>query len=461
MASLPLRALAVVALAAASSAVAQPVLIDDFEDGDLSTMFVFAGAEPGVLSTITNTPDGSAFALRFEVDADQYGGFTGFGQPVQGGPVDVTGFQNPVLEFDFSANGSFTFEINFQNTGGGGEGEIRNALRLTGDNGTWRRYALPLASFFPTNAATFEYDDVFQYVFTVVDAVGDSNPATAETELVLDNIRVVEGQSFSNALTAFNFDDGDFSSFFFFAGGEGIAASATTSTPDGSANAFHGEIDGDEYNGFAGFGSTIAGAPINLTGQESLNFFLRTNGSAVMEVNLQTNAPAGGNEGRERIRVSDTGGAYRQVSIPLSAFIQSSATAPDFTQVYNVVLTFVDVPGDANPGTTEFQFDIDAIGFGEQLPPVASEPAPELAARPVLFPNPTAGTATLRLDLAAPTALRVDVTDVLGRVVATLADGAAPAGPVQMSVPELGTGVYFVRVRTATGVTTAPLSVVR
>lgn len=461
MAPLSLRTLAAVALAAASSVAAQPVLIDDFEDGDLSSAFVFAGGEPGLLGTTATTPDGSAFAVQFEVDADQYGGFSGFGQPIDGGAVSVTGFSNPVLEFDLSALGTLTLEINFQNTGGGGNGEIRNALRIVGGTGVYRRYALPLASFFRTNPASFEFDDVAQYVFTVVDAVGDGNPATTETRVLIDNIRVVEGQSFDNALSAFNFDSGDFSAFFFFAGGEGIAASSTTDTPDGSAFAFRGEIDGDEYNGFAGFGATIAGAPIDVTGQRSLNFFLRANGDAVMEVNIQSDAPAGGNEVRERFRVRNTGGTYRRISLPLEAFIQSSASSANLAAVYNVVMTFVDVPGDGNPATTEFAFEIDAVGFGVQLPPVTSETPPTLAAPLALYPNPTASTATLRVDLATASALRVDVVDLLGRVVATLADGAAPAGSLRMDVPALGPGLYVVRVRTETGTATSRLSVVR
>lgn len=448
---------------AAPLATAQPLVIDDFEDGNLSTMFVFSGGAPGVLGLTPETPDGSAFAVQFDVDADRYGGFTGFGQPIDGGAVSITGFQNPVLELDIAATGTFTLEINFQNTGGGGNGEIRNALRFVGAGGTYRRYALSMASFFTTNAASFEFDDVFQYVFTVLDAQGDGNPATNETRLRIDNIRVVEGQRFENARVAFDFDNGDLSPFFFFAGGEGISPSLTSDTPDGSPLAFRGQIDGDEFGGFAGFGATIPGAPVDARPFRALNFFLRANSSAVMEVNLQTGAAVGGNEGRERLRVSDTGGAYKPVSIPLEAFIQSSPNAPNLADVYNVVFTFVGVPGDGNTATAEFQFDIDAVGFGVQLPPVSSEAGPEAASRLVAYPNPSAGATTIAFDLAAAAHVHAEVYDALGRRVYTLASGLEAAGPVRLGVPAgaLPPGVYTVRVQTSEGVSATRFTVIR
>lgn len=463
----PSRLFSAAAFAAASLLATAPsaqVVIDDFENGIGPGEFVFAGAEPGVLSLTTDTPEGSGSAVQFDVDADEYGGFTGFGQPVEGGALDVTGVMNPVVTFDVAATGTFTLEVNFQNTGGGGEGEIRNALRFNGGTDGYQTFRLTLPSFFTTNAQTFEYDDVFQYVFTVLDAVGDGDTGTAETSVQIDNVQVVEGLSFETNLSAFDFDSGDFSEFFFFAGGEGIMAAPTTDTPDGSANAFNGMLDGDEFGGFAGFGATIAGAPIDVTGTESLNFFLRTNGPATLEVNIQTDAASGGNEVRERIALSDTEGAYRMYSIPLEAFIQSSANAANLASVYNLVFTLVDIPGDSDPGTSEFSFDLDGVGFGVQAPPVAAEALPEvLDAAPTVYPNPTAGAATVSFELTEPTALQVAVFDVLGRRVATLAEGPQAAGPVQLAVRSgtLVPGTYLVRVQTEVGATTTRLTVAR
>lgn len=446
---------------------AQPIIVDDFEDGIGPGEFIFAGGEPGMLSITSETLDGSTSALQFDVDADDYGDFTGFGQPIQGGPLDISGVQDGVLVFDAAATGTFNLEINLQNTGGGGEGEIRNVLRFANADGTYKRYRLSLASFLPTNAAVFDLDDVAQYVWTVgPGAAGDGSGATMETQIRIDNVQIQEGLGFNTVVSAYDFDDGDFSDtngFFYFAGGEGITAAATTDTPDGSANGFSGTIDGDEYGDFAGLGSTFVGAPLDVTSQESFNFWLRTNGPATMEVNLQTDAAAGGNEGREVIRVGDTGGVYQRYSIPLEAFVQSSANAPNLSSVFNFVFTFVQLPGDGDTGSTEFAFDLDGLGFGTQTTAVSNELPPSLADAPSVFPNPTAGTATVAFELTTPSALRVDVFDVLGRQVATLADGEQAAGSVRLGVPSgtLTPGTYLVRVQTEAGIATTRLTVVR
>ena len=111
----------------------------------------------------------------------------------------------------------------------------------------------------------------------------------------------------------------------------------------------------------------------------------------------------GGNEGRERIRLSDTGGAYERYSIPLEAFFQTGAT-PQLANVYNFVFTFVELTGDGNTGTTEFEFAIDALGFGTQAGAVAGEapPRPSPPRRPCtptppLAPRRSASTSPRRL----------------------------------------------------------------
>jgi len=88
---------------------------------------------------------------------------------------------------------------------------------------------------------------------------------------------------------------------------------------------------------------------------------------------------------------------------------------------------------------------------------VAAEALPD-AERVALAvaPNPTAGATTLAVSLAAPTAVRLDVLDVLGRTVATLLDGPLGAGThtARLDGASLAPGVYAVRLtadgRTAT-----------
>ena len=80
----------------------------------------------------------------------------------------------------------------------------------------------------------------------------------------------------------------------------------------------------------------------------------------------------------------------------------------------------------------------------------AAADAPEAAALRISAPRPTpaAGRATLTVDVPAAQTLRVTVADALGRTVATLHDGPAPAGPLVLTadVSALAPGVYVVRV---------------
>ena len=79
--------------------------------------------------------------------------------------------------------------------------------------------------------------------------------------------------------------------------------------------------------------------------------------------------------------------------------------------------------------------------------PVASEPGPE-GARLSLgasFPNPAVSTAHVPIRLAADGHVRLDVLDALGRVVATLENGALPAGEhvATWNVERYPSGVYL------------------
>ena len=63
-------------------------------------------------------------------------------------------------------------------------------------------------------------------------------------------------------------------------------------------------------------------------------------------------------------------------------------------------------------------------------------------------PTPASGRVTLRVDVPAAQPLRVTVVDALGRTVATLHDGPAPAGTLTLAadVAGLAPGIYVVRV---------------
>lgn len=94
---------------------------------------------------------------------------------------------------------------------------------------------------------------------------------------------------------------------------------------------------------------------------------------------------------------------------------------------------------------------VDYLGV-EMAAVVGTDDAPEASGAPRLgpaAPNPFSGVTTLTYRLAAPGAVRLDVLDVTGRRVATLADGpqAAGAHTVRFDASGLSNGVYLVRLQ--------------
>lgn len=94
---------------------------------------------------------------------------------------------------------------------------------------------------------------------------------------------------------------------------------------------------------------------------------------------------------------------------------------------------------------------------------VASEQAPVNASLVLTVgPNPSRGAVRVALMLSAPTAVRVDVVDALGRHVETLHDGAV-AGNVSFTfdASSLAGGVYYVTSTSETGRVVTPFTVLR
>ncbi|MEZ4698679.1 MAG: T9SS type A sorting domain-containing protein, partial [Rhodothermales bacterium] len=69
-----------------------------------------------------------------------------------------------------------------------------------------------------------------------------------------------------------------------------------------------------------------------------------------------------------------------------------------------------------------------------------------------VYPNPFSEQATIRLSTEQPDYVRVEVFDLLGRVVARLADGPVTAGTHELGFDgaDLAAGVYFIRIETGT-----------
>lgn len=78
-------------------------------------------------------------------------------------------------------------------------------------------------------------------------------------------------------------------------------------------------------------------------------------------------------------------------------------------------------------------------------------------------PNPVAGTAHVRISLAAPRHVSLAVYDALGRRVVTLRNGPAPAGELRATwdASAAAPGIYLVRARVGSTVSTCTLTVTR
>ena len=144
--------------------------------------------------------------------------------------------------------------------------------------------------------------------------------------------------------------------------------------------------------------------------------------------------------------------------LTLSAFVVS-ATA---------FFSDVTVPGTIAGGNPGFDPDFAALAGGpfsaSTRGTVALAPgASGAAVLRLVGPNPTAGRTRLVLTLGAPEALRADLVDALGRTVAVLHDGPAPAGDVVLTAgaARLPAGVYVVRVAGETTRAAQRITVVR
>ncbi|MEM6782258.1 MAG: FG-GAP-like repeat-containing protein [Bacteroidota bacterium] len=149
---------------------------------------------------------------------------------------------------------------------------------------------------------------------------------------------------------------------------------------------------------------------------------------------------------------------------PTRAFFEQTAPGV-FEERPDVIDAFPDLAPsrDIMTGDVEGDGDLDIVfrardGFDyyrNDAIVVADEPTAQVPDTPALdaaYPNPFRDAATLTLALPEAQAVRVALYDVLGREVALLHDGTAPAGPLTLRVDgrRLASGVYVVRAEGAT-----------
>ena len=153
-----------------------------------------------------------------------------------------------------------------------------------------------------------------------------------------------------------------------------------------------------------------------------------------------------------------------QGTTPAELFVPTKMNKPVSAVFTGNRLAIVDL-GVLEPGIDLFQSNTGKVWLLVNTNPSSSEPTADAAGvtlRPVL-PNPASGAATVAFDLAAPSAVRLTVTDVLGREVAVVAEGSHAAGTHNASVATaaLPAGIYVVRLDAGGTVQTRRLTVVR
>ena len=78
------------------------------------------------------------------------------------------------------------------------------------------------------------------------------------------------------------------------------------------------------------------------------------------------------------------------------------------------------------------------------------------------YPNPFTGSSVVSFELPSSSDVRLEVFDVMGRLVATLAQGSLPAGVHEASFESdnLPNGMYLVRLQTPAGVLTRSATII-
>ena len=487
---------AAVALAAAPQA---QTVFDDFDDGDVTDVLTFSangGAGIGV-GTTTGLDGSDASALSVGIDPAAAGAFAGVVVPGGDGTTDISGANAITFQFRATSNGMpvqagnlpLTLEVNLQedaDDSGAFEAGVDDEFQAVYQVELSDEYVdvlIPFSAFADDNTAGAGSDDGFDFenLEQIVFAFGGLQGP--EFAFAIDEIVFTEETQLApGMITEFDFfDDGDVTDVLTFSanGGAGIGVGTTTGLDGSDASALSVGIDPAAAGAFAGVVVPGGDGTTDISGANAITFQFRatSNGMPVqagnlpltLEVNLQEDADdsgafeAGVDDEFQAVYQVELSDEYVDVLIPFSAFADDNTAGAgsddgfDFENLEQIVFAFGGLQG------PEFAFAIDNLGFTTTMSTSTVDLPATFDTAPSVFPNPSAGPATLAFDLAAPSDVSVDVVDILGRRVAQVASGLRPAGAVRLAVPTdgLSAGVYVVRVRTDSGVAATRLTVIR
>jgi hypothetical protein len=272
-------------------------------------------------------------------------------------------------------------------------------------------------------------------------------------------------------------------------------------TPDGNFVQYHAPPSG--VNGLSGIGLDCAvreawvsstsgavwrlgdvpcgiGCPLSFNSASIAPLTVAPGGQFTVSINVANSGP-GPRPARLDLGYTRSGGglsgtlALGQGTVPQTSGVPASVTqrvpgnAPAGSYVLD--LNLVDVGSGVVCDTRPFTLTVQAARVGAGSPFEATSGTPDLFASAVtadeaevqVSPNPAQGQATFRFTLDAAAPVRLAVYDALGREVAVLMDGSAPAGlqEVSLETSALPAGVYLYRLVVGGEVEVGQLTVVR
>lgn len=465
---------------AAISLVATPraqVVFDNFNDSDVSDVFVFSQTGGGIGVGTTDGEDGTPdAALSVGLNPAETGTFAGFvitggaGSTNVGATNYITFFIRPSTVQ--AGNLPITLELNVHediNGNGAYEGatedEFQALYRL--DTGSDYQFVqIPLASFTDDNATFPGLDDGFDFskLLEVVVAIG--GPLGPEYAFAMDEIVFLATPLPTELVVAFDdFNDGDVSDVGVFSETGGGIGVGTTDGSDGTPNAaLSVGVNPAEAGSFAGFVVPGGGGTTDVSSAENVVFQFRPstvqagNLPLVLELNLHEDVDGNGTyEGAtedefQAVYSVRSGSDYVEVVIPLASFTDDNAVFPgldngfDFSKLLEIVVAF------GGPQGPEFAFALDEIGFSTDIV-VANESGsldlPDSYVLSSAYPNPFNPQAQFNLTLERSQFVRIGLYDALGRQVERLYEGTLAAQiqhTFRIGSQSLPSGSYFYRV---------------
>lgn len=400
---------------------------------------------------VSKSSDASHLTKSLRLETVDFGGNPTFGFVIMGnignsGPEGGTPFTIAAdsivfdAKCDIVAGDSANAYVMLKN---GGTIFDMNILRIGGVQSTWKRYA------FKINPLDLVPDSV---LLAFASSETDGPGAAVGSWIQIDNIRFVDGASYSSTIPNQSFESWDvidaedanewFTLNDFYAGANFATAHKSTDAQEGAyaMNLIPDSLDMGGMNFVPGIaiygfmdmntgdvtGKSFTASPTSMTGYYKWTPVAGAIGS--ISVNLQA---AGVTVGGGSFDFTSAVGTYTQFTIPLTV-----TSAPD-------TITVIINAGDQALSS----LFIDNIRFAGGNVGVKTIALTDATIG--VYPNPTSEDATLKIGLPKTSIVSYVVMNALGQVISSENLGSMKDGvhSIKLSTSEYSTGVYFVKVK--------------